>query len=135
MRLALHCFRPLAGAVAAAVAPLALATGLDLSPVAWDARAAVPAPAQASGGRVVLPVSFHFARHEEGHEILVGDVHVAIDDAATMGRVHSAVSDGPYLIANVPEGEYQVTATHDGRAQVAMIVVERGGPLRIAFRW
>lgn len=83
----------------------------------------------------VLPVSFRFLTREEGHEILVNDVHVAIDDAATHGRVLAAVSDGPYLSANVPAGCYRVTATHDGRAQVAEIVVGRGAPLVVAFYW
>ncbi|HEX4882744.1 MAG TPA: carboxypeptidase-like regulatory domain-containing protein [Casimicrobiaceae bacterium] len=82
-----------------------------------------------------LPVSFHFATREEGHELLLGGVHVAIDDAATLGRVLSAVADGPFLLASVPEGAYQVTATHEGRAQVAVIVVARGEPLRVAFYW
>jgi hypothetical protein len=127
-------FRPFVATLAAALASVAPATGLDLDAVAWRPQAATVRE-QARPGDVVLPVSFHFAKQEEGHEILVTDVHVAIDDAATRGRVLSAVSDGPYLIANVPEGEYQVTATHDGNAQVAVIVVERGGSLRVAFRW
>jgi hypothetical protein len=97
-----------------------------------------PAEAQAvqrttAGER--LPISFHFATREEGHELLLGGVHVTIDDAATLGRVLSAVADGPFLLASVPEGAYQVTATHEGRAQVAVIVVARGEPLRVAFYW
>ncbi len=83
----------------------------------------------------ILPVSFQFAERDEGHARLVTDVHVTIDDAATHARVVAAVSDGPFLLASVPVGCYQVTATHAGRAQVVTLVVERGEPLRVAFYW
>ena len=94
-----------------------------------------PRPAVQLRSAESLPVSFQFSEREEGHERLVTDVHLTIDDAATHVRVVAAVSDGPFLLASVPAGCYQVTATHAGRAQVVTLVVERGEPLRVAFYW
>jgi hypothetical protein len=94
-----------------------------------------PLPAALARSVEILPVSFQFAEREEGHERLVTDVHVTMDDAASHARVVAAVSDGPFLLASVPAGCYQVTATHAGRAQVVTLVVERGEPLRVAFYW
>jgi hypothetical protein len=94
-----------------------------------------PRPAVELRSVEILPVSFQFAERDEGHERLVTDVHVTMDDAATHARVVAAVSDGPFLLASVPAGCYQVTATHAGRAQGVTLVVERGAPLRVAFYW
>lgn len=118
---------------AAAAVPAAAQRGV-VAPV-WDMIPVATTPAVPRPGVVALPVSFHFALRENGHERLLNDVHVAIDDVATQARVVIAVSDGPFLLAVVPEGAYQVTATHAGRVQNAVIVVERGEPLRVSFTW
>jgi hypothetical protein len=123
---------PFLAALALAATPVSALDVASIAGAAADAAAPAEAVAHPAG---VLPVSFHFAAREEGHELLVTDVHVTIDDAATLGRVLSAVSDGPFLQASVPAGAYQVTATHGGRAQVAVIHVGGVEPTRVAFYW
>lgn len=121
-------------ALAGALALPALAQRAVVAPV-WDMTPISTTPAVPRPGVVALPVSFHFAVRENGQERLLNNVHIAIDDVATLGRIVSAVSDGPFLLAVVPEGAYHVTATHAGRAQNAVIVVARGEPLRLSFTW
>jgi len=63
----------------------------------------------------------------------LSDVGVTIADRA--GRtVLDTKSDGPLLLAKLPQGNYQVVATFAGRAERRSVAV--GGGLRTAdFRW
>jgi hypothetical protein len=123
---------PFLAALAVAATPVSAFDVATIAGAAADTAAQVEAFARPAEAQ---PVSFHFAAREEGHELQVTDVHVTIDDAATLGRVLSVVSDGPFLQATVPAGAYQVTATHGGRAQVAVIHVGGPEPTRVAFYW
>ena len=76
-----------------------------------------------------MPVSFVFATREEGHELLLTDVHVVIV-CPVVGKLFEGVSEGPFLIANVPDGRYEVIASHEGRAQRIALTVAHDEPHR-----
>ncbi len=81
----------------------------------------------------VVPVSFVFATREEGHELLLNDVHVVII-CPVAGPLFDGVSEGPFLIANVPDGRYEIVASHDGRARRLALTVA-GEPRRVSIYW
>ena len=95
-----------------------------------DARASM-----SSGiGAPVVPVSFRFATREEGHDVLLTDVHVVVL-CPVSGRLFEAVSDGPFLTANLPRGRYEVIASHDGRAKHVALDTARGDAAVVVIDW
>ncbi len=99
----------------------------DTSVDAWQANETRTASA-------LVPVSFVFATREEGHELLLTDVHVVIV-CPVVGKLFEGVSEGPYLIANIPGGRYEVIASYDGRAQRIALTVAHDEPQRISIYW
>ena len=79
-------------------------------------------------------MSFQFATREEGHELLLTNVHVVVL-CAVSGKLFEAVSDGPFLLAHLPNGNYEVVASHEGQAQHVALSVVRGEPRRVAIYW
>lgn len=103
----------------------------------WPAYGGDPPRVDRSSGEGPLArstVAFTFATHAEGHEILLSDVHVVIR-CAVAGRVFEAVSDGPFLVADVPEGRYEVIASHEGQARRVAFSVARGEPRQVRMAW
>lgn len=132
----------LRSAAGAALALACAATAAAAPPASAHLTGATAEPPPAKHGVTArhargdaCDVSFRFAAREEGHELALTDVHVVFDDAATLVRVLSAVSDGPFLVASVPQGRYRVTATHEGRAQVVELHVAPGARARLTFYW
>jgi hypothetical protein len=102
---------------------------------AWSRDLADQAPVDASTAYVGgVPVSFQFATREEGHELLLTNVHVVVL-CPVSGKRFEAVSDGPFIVANLPNGDYEVIASHEGRAQHVALSIARGEPRRVAIYW
>ena len=80
------------------------------------------------------PVSFRFMTREEGHEILLSNVHVRIAHPVE-GTMFEGVSNGPFLIAYVPVGQYEVAASHEGRTQRVVLTVARAEPSSLSLFW
>ena len=49
--------------------------------------------------------------------------------------VLEATSEGPYLLADLPPGRYQVTAIYQGEEKRANAEVVAGKPARLTFVW
>ena len=64
----------------------------------------------------------------------VSDVGVAIADAAGKTIV-AATSDGPWFLASLPAGNYQVVATFAGHAVRRQATVGTAGLRTVDFRW
>jgi hypothetical protein len=62
------------------------------------------------------------------------DVKVKITDRAGK-TVIDTVSQGPYLLANLPDGAYQVEASADGATKTQKTTVKKGGHQRLVFSW
>ena len=80
------------------------------------------------------PVSFQFMTREEGHEILLTGVHVRIAHPVE-GTMFEGVSNGPFLVAYVPVGQYEVAASHEGRTQRVVLTVPRAEPKSLSLVW
>jgi hypothetical protein len=94
----------------------------------------VEAAASAASRHGAVPVSFRFLHAEEGHEIALTDVHVVI--VTPLGHpLFEAVSDGPFLMANVPFGRYEVVASHEGRSRRVALDVSRDDAMLVAIHW
>jgi hypothetical protein len=64
----------------------------------------------------------------------LADVDVTIIDASS-NVLLKTLSEGPWLLAKVPAGNYQVSATKGGQAETRKVAVG-SGPLRtVEFRW
>lgn len=124
--------------------PLALAAGIVVANSSfaqggvlerhWEAYAALGSANALHGAVWTAPISFQFTTRSEGHDIALTDVHVTIA-CAVGGKLFEAVSEGPFLIANLPEGRYDVVAWHEGRARRVALVVAGAEPRQVALRW
>jgi hypothetical protein len=101
---------------------------------AWSRDFADPSLVDARAYVGGVPVSFQFATREEGHELLLTNVHVVVL-CPVSGKLFEAVSDGPFLVANLPDGDFEVVASHEGRAQRVALSVARGEARRVAIYW
>ncbi|WP_322999067.1 carboxypeptidase regulatory-like domain-containing protein [Castellaniella sp.] len=132
----------------AALAGLALAGAGFLAP-AW---ATLPAPQHQgnieylSGGIGIdestsfkdamgkFPLSMTFDQMEQGKGDYVADVQVAITDAHGT-PVLDTTAQGPYLLAKLPDGRYQVKATYQHRTQTRDVTIGGKTPEHLVFSW
>lgn len=69
---------------------------------------------------------------KDGHYL--ADVAVTISDAGNR-KVLDAVSEGPFLFAQLAPGKYAVTATYAGLAQTSSTTIAATGRRELVFRW
>lgn len=81
-----------------------------------------------------FPLALEFVRKASpGAQYLAG-VNVTIKDE--QGRtVLNAVSDGPFLLARLPDGKYTVTAEDSGQAKQRNVVVAEDKREHIVMEW
>jgi len=80
------------------------------------------------------PLTLEFATKDKQRSDFVADVAVVVRDAK--GRVAlKTESDGPFLLAKLSPGKYEVDATLDGKTLHEQISVRRGEPTRKTFLW
>ena len=81
-----------------------------------------------------FPLALEFARKAAHHDTYIADVEVSVTDEA--GRSVLAVrSDGPYLLAKLPDGEYTVRATYFGHTLERTVKVAAHASARTVFVW
>ena len=119
-------------ACATAAVIAGMASGAMLDPASEAVASATPTEVP----RVVerSPVSFRFLTREEGHEILLSDVHVRIEHPVG-GTLYEGVSSGPFLVAYVPVGRYQIAASYEGRMRHMTLTVTQSEPRSVALYW
>jgi len=81
-----------------------------------------------------FPLSMEFARTAQPRAEFYALVNVTIRDPQGQ-TVLSTVTEGPFLLANVPPGKYTVTAAIEGQAKQQSVVVDERRPEHIAFVW
>jgi hypothetical protein len=69
---------------------------------------------------------------KDGHYL--ADVAVTIADA-NQHKVLEAVSEGPFLLAQLAPGKYEVTANYDGSTQTRSTTIVARGRREVIFRW
>ena len=111
------------------------ALAFALTCAAWPASASEPLREDDfRGWAAVVPVSFQFATREEGHELRLTNVHVVVR-CPVSGKLFEGVSEGPFLVANLPDGNFEVVASHEGRARHVALSVAHGEPRNVAIYW
>ena len=80
------------------------------------------------------PLSLEFVRRSEPHDWFLANVEVTIKDrhGDTMLKTYS---DGPILLAKLPDGPYTVTATDDGKSETRQVSVTVAKPEKLIFEW
>jgi hypothetical protein len=64
----------------------------------------------------------------------LANVHVKVSDRAGKSVIDT-VSQGPYLLANLPDGNYQVEASNKGVAKTERVTLKKGSHQRLVFFW
>ena len=81
-----------------------------------------------------FPLALEFVRKATPRDEYLADVEVAISDHG--GRsVLEVTSDGPFLLARLPTGEYTVRAIYGGRSLEQQVHVADRTPARAVFVW
>ena len=80
------------------------------------------------------PLSLEFALEAKPHDEYTADVRVAIRDAHGKTAL-LALSEGPFLLAKLPAGIYDVKATHQGRTLERHVSVAEGKQAHVTFVW
>lgn len=79
------------------------------------------------------PLAMEFAQREGHHDDYLADVDVQVRDTRGQEVLHTR-TDGPFLLAKVPAGRYDVTATADGKTQHRTVEVGRH-PVHMVLVW
>ncbi len=79
-------------------------------------------------------VSMTFAERSGGKAVYLADVPVTIRDA--QGAVMLSIkTNGPYLLVNLPRGEYVAEASHGGQVQTRKFSVAAQKDQALVFEW
>jgi hypothetical protein len=80
------------------------------------------------------PLTLEFVADAGHRREFLSDVPVTIQDHS--GRdVLRTTTEGPFLLVNLPRGEYKVTARYGGRTEQRIVNVGRMDHHRLAFEW
>lgn len=133
---------------AVAIAGLMLAGAGFLSP-AW---AALPPMQQQNGVEYVsggigidestsfkeamsrFPLAMTFAQLQGDKGDYIADVKVVVSDAHGKTMLDTT-AEGPYLLARLPAGKYQVKATYEGETQTRGVTIGNKGSHHLMFSW
>ena len=69
---------------------------------------------------------------KDGHYL--ADVAVSISDAGNR-KILDTISEGPFLLAQLPPGKYAISATYAGAAQTRNTTIAATGRRELIFRW
>lgn len=80
------------------------------------------------------PLSLQFVKRHEPNDQFLANIPVTIKDHAG-ATVLETTSDGPFLLAKLPDGKYTVTATDNGKTLTRNVVVAANKPEHVVFAW
>lgn len=80
------------------------------------------------------PLALEFIRAAKPRDEFLADVAVTITDASGTA-VLTTTAEGPFLLAKLPPGEYQVSATFERSTQERAVKIGDTGHRRIVFEW
>jgi hypothetical protein len=81
-----------------------------------------------------FPLALEFVRRSAEHDSYLADVDVVVTGADGM-TVLAVRSDGPYLLAKLPDGDYTVRATYFGHTLEREVRVAAAASARVQFVW
>ena len=86
---------------------------------------------QAAAG---YPLEMEFVRTGKGSAEYMTGIPVTIKDQA--GKVVlDTRSDGPLMLAKLPDGKYTITAENSGKSELRHVTVAQGKHRTVVFRW
>jgi hypothetical protein len=80
------------------------------------------------------PLALVFSSKAKPRDEFVSDVKVMIRDAKGKTMLDAA-STGPFLLARLPAGKYDIQATHGSKMLERHATVVEGKPMQLAFLW
>lgn len=82
-----------------------------------------------------FPLGLEFVQgKKDQHAMYLADVQVTIKNAADRILLETH-SDGPYLLASLPDGHYTISAEHAGKSEMRQVHVEQGKHQMVVFDW
>lgn len=81
-----------------------------------------------------FPLALTFASNRGGNAEYLSDVQVVVRDSQS-NQVLNVVSEGPYFLARLPAGKYEVLATYQGQTQSRKADIGSTGTARLMFEW
>ena len=130
-----------------------LATALSIATSGWAATDADLPPVRTQGAVTFMsggigldqqaamketayqyPLELEFLEDSEAHGFLAAGIQVTITDH-TGKVVLDARSDGPFLMAILPDGQYTISAENSGRVKVRQVTIERDKHTTVVFAW
>lgn len=81
-----------------------------------------------------FPLALTFTQRLEGRAAYLSSVQVVIRDANDV-NVLNVQSEGPYLLAHLKPGDYQLHVTYRNQTQSRNIRISEKGTQRIIFEW
>ena len=80
------------------------------------------------------PLTLEFVKHATPKDEYLANIDVTIRKADG-GTEASLVSDGPFLLARLPAGKYQIVASDNGMTKTRDVVIAANKPERLVFDW
>lgn len=81
-----------------------------------------------------FPLSLEFIKRAKPADESLANVNVTIKDHRGNTELQT-LATGPYLLANMPNGKYKVSAEFDGQTKTHDVVVAAHKPARVVFEW
>jgi hypothetical protein len=81
------------------------------------------------------PATFEFAVKDGSRSDFAADVAVTVRDAAGRTVLSQVTAQGPFMVARLDPGRYEVEATLAGRTLKQTVEVHAGSPARTLFLW
>lgn len=81
-----------------------------------------------------FPLSLEFLKRASSGDQYLADVAVTIKDPHG-NTVLDTVTNGPFLLARLPDGKYTVTADSEGQARTRNIVITGQKPEHVVVAW
>ena len=122
-------------------APAGAQTADDLPPV--SVQGGVPYLSGGVGSNEVAAIKAASSRYslavtmsasEEGHDVFLASVPVTVSDRGGTTLL-DIVSDGPYLLADLPPGRYIIRARYRDQDKTATVNIVPGQTARVSFAW
>ncbi len=82
----------------------------------------------------LYPLELEFLVDGEAHAFYAADVHVTITNR-TGNILLDARSDGPFLLAMLPDGQYTISAENSGSIKARRVTIERDKHTMVVFAW
>jgi hypothetical protein len=81
------------------------------------------------------PATFEFAVKDGRRSDFAADVAVTVRDAAGRTVLSQVTAQGPFMVARLDPGRYEVEATLAGRTLKQTVEIHAGSPTRTLFLW